>query len=57
MNSRSQLAYYAKERYRFLFMMILYALGNIGNRSDSQMIGRIEIWDTAIKVATLRGFT
>ena len=42
MKSQSQLAYYDKERCRMLSMMILDALGNLGNRSDSQMIGSIE---------------
>ena len=42
MNLRSQLAYYAEERCRMLSIMVLDALGNIGNRSDSQIIGSIE---------------
>ena len=39
MNSRSQLAYNAEERCR---QLSVDALGNIGNRSDSQTIGSVE---------------
>ena len=42
MNSRSQLAYNAEERFRLLSMMVLNVLGNIGNRSDSQIIGSVD---------------
>ena len=42
MKSRRQLAYYAEKRCRLLSMMVLDTLGNIGNRSDSQIIGSIE---------------
>ena len=41
MNSRGQLAYNAEETCGLLSMMVLEALGNIGNGSDSQIIGRI----------------
>ena len=39
---RGQLAYNAEETCRLLSMMMLDAIGNIGNGSDSQIIGRIE---------------
>ena len=42
MNSPSQLAYCAEERCWMLSVMVLDALGNIGNGSDSQILGRIE---------------
>ena len=42
MISRGPLAYNAEETYRMLSMMMLDALGNIGNGSGSQIIGRIE---------------
>ena len=42
MNSRGQLAYNPEETCRLLSMMVLDALENIGNGSDSQIIGRIE---------------
>ena len=42
MISRGPLAYNAEETCRPLSMMMLDAIGNIGNRSDSQIIGRIE---------------
>ena len=44
MISRGQLAYNAEERYWLLSMMVLdaSALGDIGNGSDSGIIGRIE---------------
>ena len=42
MISRGPLAYNAEETCRLLSMMILDAIGNFGNGSDSQIIGRIE---------------
>ena len=42
MNSRSQLAYNAEETCRMLSMMMLDALGNIGNGPDSQLICSLE---------------
>ena len=41
MNLRGQLAYNAEETCRLL-SMVLDAQGNVGNGSDSQIIGRIE---------------
>ena len=46
MISRSQLAYNAEETYRLLSKIILdaiIAIGNFGNGSDSQIIGRPQI--------------
>ena len=37
-----------------LSIIVLDALGSIGNRSDSQIIGSIE--NAALEVATLTGF-
>ena len=42
MISLGPLAYNAEEICRLLSMMILDAIGNFGNGSDSQIIGRIE---------------
>ena len=42
MNSRNQLAYNAEETCRMLSKIILDAIRNFGNGSDSQIIGRIE---------------
>ena len=42
MISSGPLAYSAEETCRLLSMTILDALGNFGNGSDSQLIGRIE---------------
>ena len=42
MISRGQLAYNAEETYQLLSKIILDAIGNFGNGSDSQIIGRIE---------------
>ena len=42
MISRGPLAYNAEETCRLLSMIILDAIGNIGNGFDSQIIGRIE---------------
>ena len=42
MISRGLLAYNAEETCRLLSMMILDAIENFGNESDSQIIGRIE---------------
>ena len=42
MISRGPLAYNAEETCRLLSMIILDAIGNFGNGSDSQIIGRIE---------------
>ena len=42
MISRGLLEYNAEETCRLLSMMMLDAIGNIGNGSDSQIIGRIE---------------
>ena len=42
MISRGQLAYNAEETRRLLPMMILDAIGNFGNGSDSQIIGSVE---------------
>ena len=42
MVSRGPLAYNAEETCRLLSMIILDAIGNFGNGSDSQIIGRIE---------------
>ena len=42
MISRGLLAYNAEETCRLLSMMMLDAIGNIGNGSDSHIIGRIE---------------
>ena len=39
---RGLLAYNAEETCRLLSMMMLDAIGNFGNGSDSQIIGRIE---------------
>ena len=40
--ARGPLAYNTEETYRLLSMIILDAIGNFGNGSDSQIIGRIE---------------
>ena len=42
MISLGPLAYNAEERCRLLSMIILDAIGNFGNVSDSQIVGRIE---------------
>ena len=42
MISRGQHAYNAEETYWLLSTMVLNVLGSIGNRSDSEIIGRIE---------------
>ena len=42
MNLPGQLAYNAEETCRLVFMMVLDALGHIGNGSNSQIIGRLE---------------
>ena len=42
MISRGQLAYNAEETFWLLSKIILDAIGNFGNGSDSQIIGRIE---------------
>ena len=42
MTSRGQLEYSAEETGRLLSMIILDAIGNFGNGSDIQIIGRIE---------------
>ena len=39
---RSQLAYDTEVTCSLLSTIILYAIGNFGNGSDSQIIGRIE---------------
>ena len=42
MISRGPLAYNAEETSRLLSMIILDAIGNFENGSDSQIVGRIE---------------
>ena len=42
MISRGPLAYNAEETCRLLFTIILDAIGNFGNGSDSQIIGSVE---------------
>ena len=50
-----QLAYNAEETCRMLSMMVLEALGNIENGSDSQRLG-YRIWDIALEVVTMTCF-